>query len=570
MLKVAKFSEEPEQSLLPPFGEVNADDTADKSLSRAFHAEVTVATADATKSLEASELAEEQGNRPSTAETVKVLDQNAKEDKDDEFINSDDAQEYDVSKSDNILQDDHASAEHLILLDHMDHICEESSLPELITDSLKDQLPRFLSDALKDTLPQLLRDSIKSSVSKSIIEELPHVKAQRFALLQKELSKSFHKNMKKSIRLKVRKGMKEVQDKLSCCTSTVATNSQHVQDLRVMFKDMVSLLEGEQPSTQVGLNDEKALVVRNPEEKKEGTLSMEDDSDKGILSLEEYNNQIRELKRISDLKAQQDKSEQELKKMFSRATLMARAKKWTEHEVKKAKIVEEYNHQISFKANPLPITKISYVVNSNKEATMKITKGDNPLNLIVHPNLRLKSLGFSEWLEVHALLRKKRKRTQFLKEAFVTEDIRVNGMNRNLIPPHGVVPIKGLIIKEPESGIFFMNKNTDIAFQRESEFHLTPTIQLIRIQNQIKVDSKIVDEMFRKMIYVIKARSDCIKARGTVMKGLSECKALESNIRRIRVKDIIKEVKDYLKTYSLAGMDISWRLLLCRTYTVDL
>ncbi|GJW69719.1 retrovirus-related pol polyprotein from transposon TNT 1-94 [Tanacetum coccineum] len=41
------------------------------------------------------------------------------------------------------------------------------------------------------------------------------------------------------------------------------------------------------------------------------------------------------------------------------------------------------------------------------------------------------------------------------------------------------------------------------------------------------------------------------------MKGLSECKALESNIRRIRVKDIVKEVKDYLKIYSSAGMDIS-------------
>ncbi|GJS19210.1 leucine-rich repeat-containing protein [Tanacetum coccineum] len=41
------------------------------------------------------------------------------------------------------------------------------------------------------------------------------------------------------------------------------------------------------------------------------------------------------------------------------------------------------------------------------------------------------------------------------------------------------------------------------------------------------------------------------------MKGLSECKASESNIRRIRVKDIIKEVKDYLKTYSSAGMDIA-------------
>ncbi|GJY89987.1 hypothetical protein Tco_0505183 [Tanacetum coccineum] len=40
------------------------------------------------------------------------------------------------------------------------------------------------------------------------------------------------------------------------------------------------------------------------------------------------------------------------------------------------------------------------------------------------------------------------------------------------------------------------------------------------------------------------------------MKGLSECKASESNVKRIQVKDIVKEVEDYLKTYSSAGMDI--------------
>nr|GEV36551.1 hypothetical protein [Tanacetum cinerariifolium] len=41
MLKVAKLSQEPEQSLISPFGEVNDDDTADKSLSRAFEQPVT-------------------------------------------------------------------------------------------------------------------------------------------------------------------------------------------------------------------------------------------------------------------------------------------------------------------------------------------------------------------------------------------------------------------------------------------------------------------------------------------------------------------------------------------------
>ncbi|GKD80678.1 hypothetical protein Tco_1347517 [Tanacetum coccineum] len=118
-------------------------------------------------------------------------------------------------------------------------------------------------------------------------------------------------------------------------------------------------------------------------------------------------------------------------------------------------------------------------------------------------------LGFSKWLEVHALAskksgksydvllqilmakfqwvlnqakrlglppppklatfgltveEKKRKRIEFLKEMFVTEDVRVDGMNINLIPPLGVVLIEGLVIKEPESGIFFMNRNTDLAF----------------------------------------------------------------------------------------------------------
>ncbi|GKE16830.1 hypothetical protein Tco_1424407, partial [Tanacetum coccineum] len=42
------------------------------------------------------------------------------------------------------------------------------------------------------------------------------------------------------------------------------------------------------------------------------------------------------------------------------------------------------------------------------------------------------------------------------------------------------------------------------------------------------------------------------------VKGLSECKASESNVRRIQVKDIVKVVEDYLKTYSSAGMNISW------------
>nr|GEX91347.1 hypothetical protein [Tanacetum cinerariifolium] len=227
--------------------------------------------------------------------------------------------------------------------------------------------------------------------------------------------------------------------------------------------------------------------------------------------------------------------------MFNQATLKAQAKKWTEHEANKAKILEEYNHQISLRADPLPIIKIIDTVNSNKEASMKIIRGDNPLNLILHPNFRLKSLGFSEWLKVHALASKNTGKSndmviQSLRAKFqwVMDQAKklglpppsalatVDGMNMNLIPPPRFMPIEGLVIKEPESGIFYMNRNrnTDVVFYRESEFHLTPTVQLIRIQNQIKVDSEIADEIFKKMIYVIEARSDCIKARENVEKNL--------------------------------------------------
>ncbi|GJX20432.1 hypothetical protein Tco_0223109 [Tanacetum coccineum] len=292
----------------------------------------------------------------------------------------------------------------------------------------------------------------------------------------------------------------------------------------------------------------------SPTPPREPTPPRDESKGKGIATEEPPKDIMRfieeggsEMKRWAELKDQEKKSD-ELMKLLNPATIKAQALKWEEHEEKKAKMLNEFNKCISERTYPLPITKISYVVNSSKTATIRITRDKDPLNLRVYPNFKLKMMGFSEWLEVHALAskklgksydvllqslmakfqwvlnqtkrlglppplelatfgltaeEKKRKSLEFIKEVFVTEDVRVDGMNRNLIPPPGVVPIDGLVIEEPESGIFFMNRNTNIAFQRESEFHLTPTVQLIRIQNQIRVDSEIANEMFRKMNYVI-------------------------------------------------------------------
>ncbi|GJY22079.1 hypothetical protein Tco_0394645 [Tanacetum coccineum] len=174
-------------------------------------------------------------------------------------------------------------------------------------------------------------------------------------------------------------------------------------------------------------------------------------------------------------------------------------------------MIEDYNHQISFRADPLLITKISYIVNQHKEATMKIVRDNDPLNLIslrakfqwiVNQEKRL-GLPPPPALATFGMTpeEKKRKRKELIKEVFLTKDVRVDRMGRNLIPPLGVLPIQGLVIKEPE----------------------------LSVEGP---DSK-------------------------------------SNVRRIHVKDIVKEVEDHLKTYSSAGMDISCDVTPPDTYSAQ-
>ncbi|GJV13077.1 hypothetical protein Tco_1354618 [Tanacetum coccineum] len=759
MLKVAKLSEEPEQSLIPPSGEVNADDTADKSLSRASvqpvtqpkaptdlktkkkrippsskpkspykvrvilpkkqvaetqHAEVTVATADATKSLVASELAEEQVNQPSAAEAEKVLDQNIEEEvkdagfvameevtfeqimdeliqrlRDEINITPKDAKEGEASKSLSGLRsmpdDDLASVFGFETQDSADLDSQESTAETFHASADK--------PAQSDPLGHLHEELclLHNKVQKNLQDQLPNIllklmykefnafnklESQRFVLLQKELSKSLHNKMSKSIRLK---------------------------DFWIMIKDMVSLFEatevfkkanaeGEkgQPSSQVvpnvgqvpPVNEEKALVLHTLEEKsseKDTSGKKETDDEplakklkflipsssipsptllksimpdppkvteaikitmdqftehlskttssiytptppreptlprdptpprdkskgkaiatedplkeiipfieeggsaptisclksfvipEGPLSQEDVMAQLKEMKRLADLKAEKERSEEYLKKILRNpATIRARTQKMAEHEAKRKKMLDEYNHQISYRADHLPIIKISYKVNSSKEASMRITRGNDPLNVTVHERFRLKTLVFSEWLEVHPLASKgkgksndmllqslrakfewvltqakslgipplpelstfgvdttdkKRKRSsEILKEVFVKENVEVDGMRKNLVLPLGIEGRQGLVIREPESK---------------------------------------AEKMITILELSIEARDDAAKARiiSEAMKGLSECKASESNIRRIQVKDIIKKVKDHLKTYSSSGMDISW------------
>ncbi|GKF02786.1 hypothetical protein Tco_0029709, partial [Tanacetum coccineum] len=209
------------------------------------------------------------------------------------------------------------------------------------------------------------------------------------------------------------------------------------------------------------------------------------------MTLEDAQAQLAKMKRLADLKAEQEKTKKKLKKL-SPAKIQAQAQKLVKYEAKRKRMLEEYNHYISYRADELPILKINYKIEKvTKDATMRIERNNQPLTLIVNSksnDILLKNLKAKfEWIKTQArklgihppsellafglsAAEKKRKRSsKIIQEVFVKYNIIVDGMQRNLIPPPGVEGTRGLVIKEPELGIFFYNGNFDLVFKREEE-----------------------------------------------------------------------------------------------------
>ncbi|GJS84603.1 hypothetical protein Tco_0751144 [Tanacetum coccineum] len=100
------------------------------------------------------------------------------------------------------------------------------------------------------------------------------------------------------------------------------------------------------------------------------------------MTLEEAKLQMQEVKRLADLKPKQ---------------LRAQEEELAAIEAKRVYMMDEYNHYINFIDDPLPFTKYNYRVNNvSKEATMRITRNNQPLNLKIYDKFILKMLGFSK------------------------------------------------------------------------------------------------------------------------------------------------------------------------------
>nr|GEV18683.1 retrovirus-related Pol polyprotein from transposon TNT 1-94 [Tanacetum cinerariifolium] len=453
MLKVAKLSKEPKQSLLPPSGEVNADDTADKSSSRTSVQPVIQPKAPTVKnprkkkissliqqkSLEASILPEVRDNQPkATDATEKAEEQSLEFPSVKQLLDEVDDHNKVVQESSESPYDTESS-----LPDHMDHICKEvsflysklgdmessiagikSSLPTLVTNALKEQLLDCLSATLNDCLPSIIKDSLQTHIptvsekfaetrtqlNKKVIKQLnrklniTHVaQSNRFVILQKELSKVIRSDVTKKgehqtvENITTPKPTPETQGELSFKESamvlydskenlvdlTAEQESKNDADLDKQplskrFKIMHPIPSKTHPSVEqfidqlFGTRTSKFSpsfpVEPTPprdESKGKGNATKEPSKDElvlfqveggsnlkmpniksfitpeGLLS-KKFDEQLMDLKRLGDLKSHEEKSEEELKKLFNQAILKARAQKWNEHEAKKAKMIADF------------------------------------------------------------------------------------------------------------------------------------------------------------------------------------------------------------------------------------
>nr|GEV86045.1 hypothetical protein [Tanacetum cinerariifolium] len=106
---------------------------------------------------------------------------------------------------------------------------------------------------------------------------------------------------------------------------------------------------------------------------------------------------------------------------------------------------------------------------------------------------------------------KKKRSSEILKVVFVQQDIIMDGMHRNLVPPQEFVGSRGLVITEPEDRIFYYNGNFNLDFKRESEFHLANTTQLIKILDDFQRNTPEAEEMYKRLQLAIEARMICLR-----------------------------------------------------------
>ncbi|GJS57349.1 hypothetical protein Tco_0652133 [Tanacetum coccineum] len=312
----------------------------------------------------------------------------------------------------------------------------KSYVPTLVSDALKETLPGLLADALKASFPSLIQESVQNIVQQSIGEQTSAFQAQAHQTLEEQLDSLIYKPMNKQFyafnKLESQRFV-YLEKELSKCIKTKLSKSVRERTSKDTEVQKINV-QGEHSITQE--NTDTALVVHqlgkensefpNPTPLRSIILEHLLNPLEQKLSVEQFTNQLfgttssnfapsppREPTPPRDpSKGKGVSTEEPMKELIpyieggSDPNMLNMKPLVTPKGEKRAKMLDEYNKCIYEKADPLPITKMHYRVNSSHEATMRITRNHDPLNVMVYEKFKLKTLRFIEWLEVQTLASK--------------------------------------------------------------------------------------------------------------------------------------------------------------------
>nr|GEW07496.1 hypothetical protein [Tanacetum cinerariifolium] len=335
------------------------------------HVEELVATTDTTKSIVASESAVVPGNQPKPVDAKKADD------------DGEDHSEHKVELS----KTDEAAADDLInelrVADKIDDL-----VPKMVADALEERLLELLSDTLKNILPDLLKDSVKQAlpkfdkkVKKTLRVKVPDIilkplykdfnalnrmESQQFVHLQKQQSKAIHSIVGKSIK---RNGEQQPNESTTepMTTKKVSINAQGEQMLSALVmhsadeppvKKLKVVLDDIYIPSPTPVNSIRPTIIDNIlyEQFAENlfssggsvlklpNLQQFSPSREGQMTLKDAKTQMKEIKRLAELKAKKEKSEKRIQKVLSPDDLQAQAEELAAYEAKRAKMLEGYNH----------------------------------------------------------------------------------------------------------------------------------------------------------------------------------------------------------------------------------
>nr|GEX51600.1 hypothetical protein [Tanacetum cinerariifolium] len=454
-----------EQSQQGSSHEVSVSTKGDEELKRIEQvddtqpAKETVATDDTTMSLDASESAYKQGKQLKSADAEKEMRESGIKSIGDvplnEFGRVDANLDVDESPFDTELEIKFTGKEEA-----------DSDLESMPGDEIK-SLSRFKAD-----------ESIDDDRSTTLNAEIPE-------LLIKPLNNAFNLLNKKEHIRRSNSQLTIHQDEEAKADSQGEKSSEQAPPIPILWWFILQKKKGskEKPIVDEPPFKKLRILVPNPNIPSPTPLKLfnttsselsltppKDDKGNGIASEEDP---LKELIALIDKEGEVKKR----LKVLSPKELKAQIAKLAAYEVKKAMMLQEDNHFITFRDDPLPIIKISYKTQAAK------------LGIPLPPQLTTFKLPLAE----RKVGMKRKRRYELIHEVFVKENIIVDGMQRNLTLPKGVVGKAGMVIKEPKARIFLYNGDYDLVFQRRSEYALASTPQLIRIKNLIKIDMNMLN-----------------------------------------------------------------------------